>query len=71
MESNCTKKKSKKGIPHHRISYEERKLIEKMLDERCPTKDIASVVGCGVQALYKEVSRGYDANKAQAKVGCR
>lgn len=66
MERKCTK-----GIPHHRISYEERKLIERMLDERRSTKDIASVVGCGVQALYREVSRGYDANKAQAKVGCR
>ena len=66
MEKKCTK-----GIPHHRIVYNERKLIERMLDDGHSTKDIASAVGCGVQAMYREIARGYDANKAQSKVGCR
>ncbi len=66
MEKKCTK-----GIPHHRITYAERQLIEKMLDEGYSTKDIASAVGCGQQAMYREIQRGYDAQKAQLKVGSR
>lgn len=57
---------------YKRITYEDRKIIESMIQEGKPRLDIAFVIGIHTSTLDRELKRGgypdYTADKAQKKL---
>lgn len=55
-----------------RLVYEDRKVIERMLEENCKKAEIAIFLNCSRATIYRELNRGldldtgkYSAEKAQ------
>lgn len=60
------------GEKFSRITYPQRKEIEKMLKRRCSTLEIAKKIGVHRSSIYREIARcegAYSADEAQRRLG--